>query len=96
MAWAVTQATSFSRLEAFIAKKKYRNILAKNAAKIEEIENEIVPFKKLVRETNDTFENILRKLDVLEAEAVSVKDSLNLLETRYKRGRLPYLYAIRR
>ncbi|MHA1342627.1 MAG: hypothetical protein ACTSQG_01460 [Promethearchaeota archaeon] len=72
-----------------IAKKKYRNILNKNTAKIEEIEKEIIPFRKIVMEISETFENIIKRLEILEAERVSVKDSLNLLETRYKRGRLP-------
>ncbi|MFX1410174.1 MAG: hypothetical protein ACFFA6_07470 [Promethearchaeota archaeon] len=72
-----------------MAKKKYKNILDKNTGKIEEIQKEIIPFKKTLMETNEAFENIIKKLDVLEAERVSVKDSLNLLETRYKRGRLP-------
>ena len=40
-------------------------------------------------EINETFENIVKRLDVLEAERISVKDSLTLLESRYKRGRLP-------
>ena len=31
----------------------------------------------------------LKKGDVLEVERISIKDSLNLLESRYKRGRLP-------
>ncbi|MFX0187071.1 MAG: hypothetical protein ACFE8A_04975, partial [Candidatus Hodarchaeota archaeon] len=38
---------------------------------------------------NATFENLVKKIELLETERVSVKDSLNLLETRYKRGRLP-------
>jgi len=72
-----------------MAKKKYQSILNKNTSKIEEIQKEIIPFKKVVMETNETFNNIVKKLDVLEAERISVKDGLNLLETRYKRGRLP-------
>jgi hypothetical protein len=72
-----------------IAKKKYKNILAQNNTKIEEIQKEIIPFKKSLMETSDPFENIIKKLDVLEAERISVKDSLSLLESRYKRGRLP-------
>ena len=72
-----------------MAKKKYQNILSKNTSKMEEIKQEIVPFKKIIMETNETFNNIVKKLDVLEAERISVKDGLNLLETRYKRGRLP-------
>ncbi|MFX1418513.1 MAG: hypothetical protein ACFE9N_06300 [Promethearchaeota archaeon] len=72
-----------------MAKKNYKNILDKNTLKIEEIQKEILPFKKALIETGETFENIVKKLDVLEAERISVKDSLNLLESRYKRGRLP-------
>jgi hypothetical protein len=72
-----------------IAKKNYKNILNKNTAKIDEIQQEITPFKKLLNESGEMFENIIKKLDVLEAERISIKDSLNLLESRYKRGRLP-------
>ncbi|MFX1591531.1 MAG: hypothetical protein ACFFB6_05885 [Promethearchaeota archaeon] len=72
-----------------MAKKKYKNILTKNTAKIDEIQKEIIPFKEMLIETSDIFENIVKKLDVLEAERISVRDSLTLLESRYKRGRLP-------
>ncbi len=72
-----------------MAKKTYSNILTKNGTKIDQIKQELLPFKKILMETNETFENIIKKLDVLDAERVSVDDSLNLLETRYKRGRLP-------
>ena len=72
-----------------IAKKNYKNILNKNTAKADEIQKEIAPFKKILMETSETFENIVKRLDVLEAERISIKDSLNLLESRYKRGRLP-------
>lgn len=72
-----------------IAKKNYKNIVSKNTSKIDEIQKEIIPFKKVLLDTSETFSNIIKKLDVLEAERMSIKDSLNLLETRYKRGRLP-------
>lgn len=72
-----------------MAKKKYKNILTKNTAKIDEIQKEIIPFKEMLIETSDIFENIVKKLDILEAERISVRDSLTLLESRYKRGRLP-------
>ena len=72
-----------------MAKKKYNNILNKNNAKIDEIQKEIVPFKKILIESGEVFENIVKRLDILEAERISVKDSLALLESRYKRGRLP-------
>jgi len=72
-----------------IAKKTYKNILEKNSSKIDEIQKEINPFKKILIDAGETFENIIKRLDLLEAERISVKDSLKLLETRYKRGRLP-------
>lgn len=72
-----------------IIKKKYRNILDNNMKKIEEVDKEIITFKKIVREINPTFENFINKLEILEAERVSIEDSLNLLEARYRRGRLP-------
>lgn len=72
-----------------IIKKKYKNIVDKNQKKIEEIEREIIPFKKIISDIDVSFQNILSKLEVLEAERLSVKDGLNLLEARYKRGRLP-------
>ena len=72
-----------------LAKKTYKNLLSKNSAKIDQIKEEILPFKKILMETNDTFSNIVKRLDVLDAERISISDSLNLLETRYKRGKLP-------
>ena len=72
-----------------LAKKTYKNLLAKNTTKIDQIKGEITPFKKVLMETSETFNNIVKKLDVLDAERLSVNDSLTLLETRYKRGRLP-------
>lgn len=72
-----------------IAKKTYSNILDKNVSKIEQIKKESIPFKKILLETNETFQNIVKKLDILDAERESVNDSLSLLENRYKRGKLP-------
>jgi hypothetical protein len=72
-----------------LAKKTYKNLLSKNTVKIDQIKEEIRPFKKVLMETNDTFNNIVKRLDVLDAERISISDSLNLLETRYKRGKLP-------
>jgi len=72
-----------------IAKKTYKGLLSKNTIKIDQIKEEILPFKKILMEKNDTFKNIVKRLDVLDAERISISDSLNLLETRYKRGKLP-------
>ncbi|MCK4383696.1 MAG: hypothetical protein KAW66_10410, partial [Candidatus Lokiarchaeota archaeon] len=72
-----------------MVKKTYKNLLTKNTAKIDQIKEEILPFKKILMETSDTYDNIIKKLDILDAERISVNDSLNLLESRYKRGKLP-------
>jgi hypothetical protein len=72
-----------------LAKKNFKNIITKNTAKVDEIQQELTPFKSILNESGEVFENIIKKLDVLEAERISIKDSLNLLESRYKRGRLP-------
>lgn len=79
-----------------IAKKNLKNILNKNTSKIDEIQKEIIPFKRILMEPGRVFENIVKRLDVLEAERFSIKDSLNLLESRYKRGRLPSRAAFRK
>lgn len=72
-----------------MAKKTFKNIVTKNNAKIDQIKQEIVPFSKVLVENSEIFGNIIKKLDVLDAERISVDDSINLLETRYKRGKLP-------
>jgi hypothetical protein len=72
-----------------IAKKNYKSILNKNTSKIEEINREINPFKKILMESGETFSLVIKKLNDLEVERISIKDALNLLEQRYKRGKLP-------
>jgi len=72
-----------------VARKQYKNVMSKNSSKIEQIKQEIIPFKQILMKTNETFENIIKRLDILDAERTSVNDSLNLLESRYKRGKLP-------
>lgn len=79
-----------------IAKKNLKNILNKNTSKIDEIQKEIMPFKRILMEPGEVFENIVKKLDILEVERISIKDSLNLLESRYKRGKLPSRAAYRK
>jgi len=72
-----------------LTKKQYRNLVDKNESKLREIDEEIKPFKKELMETNQTFESMVKKLDVLEAERQTVEDGLKLLESRYKKGKLP-------
>ncbi len=79
-----------------IAKKNLKNILNKNTSKVDEIQNEIIPFKRILMEPGKVFRTVVERLDLLEAERISIKDSLNLLESRYKRGRLPSRAAFRK
>ncbi len=72
-----------------ITKKKYKNIIDKNTPKIEEIERELIPFKQSLIDIGPVFENIVRKIEFLDAERISIDDGLNLLEARYKEGKLP-------
>jgi hypothetical protein len=60
-----------------LSKRRYRNLIEKNKKKIEELNEEIKPFKEDLREVNETFANII------------VKDSLRILRARYRKGRLP-------
>ena len=70
-------------------KKKFRNLVDKNESKIKVIEEEIKPFKKILNEANPTLENILQNLDIIEAERQTIEDGLKLLDSRYKKGKLP-------
>jgi len=79
-----------------IGKKQFRNLLSKNNAKIEEINEEIKPFREVLTEANPVFNNIISKLEVFEAERISVEDSIKLLETRYRRGKLPSAAAYKK
>ncbi|MFX1556434.1 MAG: hypothetical protein ACFFC9_04205 [Promethearchaeota archaeon] len=72
-----------------VAKKQLKNIISKNISKIEQIKQEIIPFKQTLNQTSEVFGGIIKKLDVLDAERTSINDSLSLLESRYKRGKLP-------
>jgi hypothetical protein len=72
-----------------VAKKQLKSIISKNSSKIEKIKQEIIPFKQSLNEASESFRDIIKKLDVLDAERMSINDSLNLLESRYKRGKLP-------
>jgi len=72
-----------------IPKKKYRMLVKKNENKIDAIEEELKPFKETLMETSETFESLVKRLDVLETERQTVLDGLNLLDLRYRKGKLP-------
>lgn len=72
-----------------LTKKKYLNELKKYELRLKSLENELAPLRKILEESTKIFENIFKKLELFEAERLSLKDNINLLETRYKRGKLP-------
>ncbi len=72
-----------------VSKPKFKNIITRNEKRIEEINKDLEPLQEILIETNETFANIIKRLEVLDAERQSIKDSLNLLEIRYKKGKLP-------
>ncbi|MCK4280606.1 MAG: hypothetical protein KAX10_00700, partial [Candidatus Lokiarchaeota archaeon] len=72
-----------------LTKKKYLNELKKYDSKLKSLENELTPLKKILEESTKIFVNIFKKLELLEAERFSLKDNINLLENRYKKGKLP-------
>ena len=72
-----------------LTKKKYLNELKKYDSRLKSLENELTPLKKILEESTKIFINIFKKLELLEAERFSLKDNINLLENRYKRGKLP-------
>ncbi len=72
-----------------LTRKKYLNVLKKYELRLKSLENELAPLRKKLEESTKIFENIFKKLELFEAERLSLKDNINLLENRYKRGRLP-------
>lgn len=72
-----------------IQKKAYSKTVKVLTNKLKELNEEIGPFKRVLMQSNVDIKFILQKLDYLEAEKMSVKDSINLLQEKYKRGKLP-------
>ncbi len=79
-----------------VQKKVYTKTVKNYQAKLKEINEESVPFKRILIESGGQVQSIIQKLDFLEAEKISVKDSLRLLSDRYKRGKLPSKAAYQR
>ena len=71
-------------------KKKIYNSRVKNIEKqIKELADEILPFKQLLIKSDSRISDLIQKLDFIEAEIISVRDSITLLDNRYKLGKLP-------
>jgi len=79
-----------------IQKKVYAKTVRNFQNKLKELGEESIPFKRILIESGGQIQSIIQKLDFLEAEKISVKDSLKLLADRYKRGKLPSKAAYER
>jgi hypothetical protein len=79
-----------------IQKKAYNKMEKNFSGKIKELDTDLVPFKKELVEASKDFRFIIQKLDYLEAEKISVNDSIRLLSDRYKKGKLPSKAAYQR
>jgi hypothetical protein len=79
-----------------IQKKAYNKTIKGYSDKIKSIDEELKPFKKMLMESIDKIVKIVQSLDYLEAERISVKDSVTLLQDRYKKGKLPSRAAYER
>nr|WP_147663064.1 hypothetical protein [Candidatus Prometheoarchaeum syntrophicum]QEE16185.1 hypothetical protein DSAG12_02015 [Candidatus Prometheoarchaeum syntrophicum] len=79
-----------------IQKKVYTKTVKNYQNKLKELNEESIPFKRILIETGGQIQSIIQKLDFLEAEKISVKDSVKLLKDRYKRGKLPSKAAYER
>ncbi len=69
--------------KAFVREEKTLN------NKKKELEGEILPFKKSLLEASSAVAAVIQKLDYLEAEKISLKDSIRNLNNRYRKGKLP-------
>ncbi len=79
-----------------IQRKVYTKTVKNYQSKLKELNEEIVPFKRILIESGGIIQSIIQKLDFLEAEKISVKDSVRLLKDRYKKGKLPSKAAYER
>lgn len=72
-----------------IQKKAYSKTMKTYQDKVKQIDEEIRPFKKELMVSVEKITSVIQQLDYLEAERLSVKDSITLLQDRYKKGKLP-------
>ncbi len=79
-----------------IRKKDYNREIKTLSVKLKDLQKEIEPFKSELIHSTKTLQNILQKLDYLEAEKISVQDGIKMLVDRYKKGKLPSKAAYER
>lgn len=71
-----------------IRKKQGARALKDARSKIKDVEFDIRPLKDALLEADARIVKIVERLDYLETERLSLKDSIKLLEQRYRRGKL--------
>ncbi|MCF2141150.1 MAG: hypothetical protein K9W44_13910 [Candidatus Lokiarchaeota archaeon] len=72
-----------------VQKKAYVREEKTLSTKLKKLEEELLPFKKELLESATAVANVIQKLDYLEAEKISLKDSIRNLNNRYRKGKLP-------
>ncbi len=72
-----------------IAKKAYSKQLKMLESKLKTSQEDIKPFKKLILNIGGPIADIVKRLDLREAELISNQDSIKLYDDRYKKGKLP-------
>ena len=78
-----------------IAKKAYSKQIKVLEAKLKTTQEEIKPFKKIILEARGPIAEIVKRLDLREAELISNQDGIKLYDERYKKGKLPSKQAYR-
>jgi hypothetical protein len=72
-----------------IAKKNYSKQLKVLETKMKTTQEDLKPFKKFILNAGGPIAEIVKRLDLREAELISNQDSIKLYDDRYKKGKLP-------
>jgi hypothetical protein len=72
-----------------IPKKSYTKQIKVLESKLKTTQDEIKPFKKSIINAGGPIAEIVKRLDLHEAELISNQDSIKLYDERYKKGKLP-------
>ncbi|MHA1111268.1 MAG: hypothetical protein ACTSRE_09200 [Promethearchaeota archaeon] len=78
-----------------IAKKAYSKQLKVLESKMKTTQDDLKPYKKLILNTGGPIADIVKRLDLREAEIISNQDGIKLYDDRYKKGKLPSKQAYR-
>ncbi|GAB4316375.1 MAG: hypothetical protein Kow0069_18520 [Promethearchaeota archaeon] len=69
-------------------KREYARRVKEAQSKIKEIDRDLKPLRAKLMEADSRIVKVVERLDFLETERQSVKDSIRMLEQRYRRGGL--------